>query len=66
MTKVQAVDAMKAGKKVSHKYFTSEEWMTIEEGMFLFEDGNRCHMKQFWETRYEDWWNSDWRIWNGE
>ena len=30
MSKEEAIQAMKEGKKVTHRFFSSDEWMTIE------------------------------------
>lgn len=43
MNKEEAFKAMKEGKKVSHKYFNSKEWMTLtKDGLIEFEDGVVC------------------------
>ena len=39
MSKEEAIQAMKEGKKVTHRFFSSDEWMTIENGFLLLEDG---------------------------
>ena len=36
MTKQEAIQAMREGKKASHRYFSSDEWMTIKGGNVLF------------------------------
>ena len=36
MSKEEAIQAMKEGKKVTHRFFSSDEWMTIENGFLLF------------------------------
>ena len=37
MTKFEAIEAMKAGHKVRHKYFSPDEWMTkTPGGKYLF------------------------------
>lgn len=51
MTKQEAIDAMKQGKKVTHKNFTKNEWMTMEGWKMIFEDGNVCHSEEFWRWR---------------
>ena len=35
MSKEEAIQAMKEGKKVTHRFFSSDEWMTIENGFLL-------------------------------
>ena len=40
MTKEEAIQAMKNGRKVRHCYFSKEEWMTMNsDGMVVLEDG---------------------------
>lgn len=51
MTKLEAIQAMKKGKKVTHKYFSPDEWMTIKNRKFLFEDGVECEPEDFWNDR---------------
>lgn len=39
MNKEEAFKAMKEGKKVSHHYFNSKEWMTLtKDGLIEFEE----------------------------
>lgn len=43
MTKQEAITAMREGKKVTHRYFSSNEWMTFDnDGKILLEDGVKC------------------------
>ena len=63
MNKQEALIAMEEGKKVSHMYFTPEEWVTIDNGDFLFEDGVRCTFEEFWAYRSDEYWTTDWRLW---
>ena len=62
LTKIEAIKAMMAGKKVRHKYFSPDEWVTIEGGHFLFEDGVKCSPTMFWMDRYQPDWQYDWEI----
>lgn len=62
MTKQEAQEAMRAGKKVTHLYFTSDEWMTMEHGLILLEDGVRCSEHEFWHFRTENYWNEGYSI----
>lgn len=36
MTKQEAIQAMREGKKVTHRYFSSDEWMGIKGEMFYY------------------------------
>ena len=62
MTKTGAIIAMNLGHKVTHRFFSSNEWMTIENGKYVFEDGNRCNYERFWENRIDHNWDFDWSI----
>lgn len=66
MTKEEAISQMKAGKKLTHRYFTAEEWVkTDATGMiYILEDGVECSPQEFWQWRTDEAWNSDWEIFN--
>ena len=64
LTKKQAIEAMLAGKKVAHQYFTDEEWMRYDgAGRIEFEDGCLCFPHEFWEIRQGSDWEAGWRVW---
>lgn len=62
MTREEAIEQMKQGKKVTHRYFSNDEWMTIENGKFLLEDGVRISFEEFWLYRYQDSWKDGYEI----
>lgn len=62
----EAVLKMMEGEKLTHKWFTLEEWATIKNGLILFEDGNQCEEEKFWAIRTHKSWQEGWTIWNGE
>jgi hypothetical protein len=64
MLKNEAIQAMHAGKKVTHRYFISDEWVTIDNGEILLEDGYRCSEEEFWDSRTTSFWDTDWEIFN--
>ena len=49
LTKKEAIEAMRRGEKVSHPYFGDDEYITIEGGRILTDDGypisGRGHVK---------------------
>lgn len=56
MTKEQAIQAMREGKKITHRYFATDEWMTIEHGNIItFEDGNLEYINDFFAIRTNGW-----------
>lgn len=63
MTKDEAIQAMKQGKKVTHRYFASDEYVCIKtEDEFTFEDGVTCSPQEFFSTRNHRDWETDWEI----
>ena len=63
MTRAEAIKAMREGKKVTHKYFTPEEWATQKDGMVLLEDGVECSPIEFWAYRRSPMFDNDWELW---
>ena len=57
MTKQEAISEMKNGKKITHTWFDRTEWMTIENGKLLLEDGVRCSLLEFFSYRTDESWD---------
>lgn len=65
MTKQEAIQEMKNGKKVTHRYFSADEFMVMtKEGDYKFEDGVVCDPSMFWFDRNTSDWQEDWEIVN--
>ena len=65
MTKEGAIKAMSEGKKVRHKYFSKDEWVTMNpDGSYLFEDGYSVSPSLFWLDRQDSWWKDGWELFN--
>ena len=64
MTRGEAITAMREGKKVTHKYFSREEWATQDNGEILLEDGVRCTPAEFWRDRMSEIFKDGWEIFN--
>jgi hypothetical protein len=64
MTKQEAIQAMQQGKKVTHQYFTPDEWMTMEDGLIILEDGVRCKPFEFWQWRNSEKWEDGYSMLN--
>lgn len=62
MTKQEAINHMKAGGKVTHRYFTDGEWMTQKYHVIYFEDGVQMREWEFWEGRDRDEWKDGYSI----
>lgn len=63
MTKEEAIQAMKDGKKVTHRYFTDDEYIFInEKGDIQTEDGAKVDPDEFWKYRQQIAFNEDWEL----
>lgn len=51
LTKSQAIDYMKKGRKIKHRFFLHNEWITMKDGMIVFESGQQVEQKDFWQDR---------------
>lgn len=57
MTKKEAIQQMKLGKKITHRHFTPDEWMTMQGTVIILEDGVKCDEEQFWPYRTGSSWD---------
>ena len=64
MTKNEALQALKLGKKVTGPWFTPEEFIRIENGVLVDEKGYKMH--DFWRTRTESVWDNGWSVYKNE
>lgn len=63
MTKSEAVKAMLSGSKVTHRYFGTNEWMTMPSpNTIQFEDGVKVNFHEFYEIRPGPQWDDDYSI----
>lgn len=62
MTKAEAITALSEGEKITHYYFDNNEWVKESNGMYLFEDGVKQNISEFWETRKLNGWDQGWEI----
>jgi hypothetical protein len=60
LTKSQAIAAMGLGKKVSHIYFTEDEWVKLTGKLYEFEDGIFCEISEFWSARQDEAFKYNW------
>lgn len=65
MNKLEAIKAIKEGKKVTHRLFDMEEFVMKgqDEGTVTFEDGVSQSEIDFWSIRRDRCWDNDWSIW---
>ena len=63
MTKDQMMLELKAYKKITHRYFSPEEWMRMtKDGKIELEDGVICKPFMFWFDRSGPAWDDGWSI----
>lgn len=62
MNKEEAIKAMSDGKKVAHRYFSPNEWMTLSENQIVLEDGVQCSQYEFWRWRTDESWNDGYKL----
>lgn len=62
MTREEAITAMKNGEKVTHGYFSDDEWMTMKDGDIVTEDGYKHNEVEFWAYRQIEAWNDGYEI----
>lgn len=49
MNKTEAKFALENGQRLTHKYFSRDEWIQgMPDGSYLFEDGCKCSPREFW------------------
>lgn len=64
MTKDEAKKAMLKGEKVTHKYFSPDEYITGGNGTIIDEKGYRLNELEFWSYRTDGAFNDGWSIFN--
>lgn len=62
MTKGEAIQAMREGKRVTHKYFAKGEWATMKDENIVLEDGVVCSQYEFWMFRDAAYFHDGWEI----
>jgi hypothetical protein len=58
MTLEEAIIEARKGIKMTHKYFTSEEYMTMKGNIVIFEDGVEIFIHEW--TKGKDYLLTDW------
>jgi len=66
MTKQDAINEMKLGFKISHRWFSDNEWMTIEGNKILTEEGYKHNMNEFWSYRTDKSWDEGYYFFEGK
>lgn len=55
----QAKELARQGIKMTHEYFTKDEYMTIKGNMIVFEDGAKIFINEFF-TQDKEYFNEGW------
>ena len=65
MSKEEAIELMKQGVKMTHKYFVEGEWAYMGlNGLMVLEDGVEVEPHEFWQYRQDVAWNNNWEKFN--
>lgn len=65
LTKEEAIQAMKDGHKVTHRHFTSDEYMFMPNpraNKYQFEDGVSMLAYEFWQIRSDPSYLTGWSL----
>lgn len=65
MNRDEALKALEEGEVLTHRYFTSDEWMYQDGHHYVFEDGVHCPIEEFWRIRRESSFGDGWAIKEG-
>ena len=61
-TKSEAIDLMTKGYKITHRFFASNEWITIQNGKVLTSDGVSLSLNSFFSTRFSRFWENGYKL----
>lgn len=64
MTKNEAIEFSRKGNKITHRYFSNEEYLIITGLVIVDEDGNQLDWDLFWSDRKHPDWDKDWQLYN--
>ncbi|MCF8428374.1 MAG: hypothetical protein K9I36_16685, partial [Bacteroidia bacterium] len=62
ITKQEALQKLDEGETLTHRNFDSSEFMKKDGIEYLFEDGVRCPIAEFWKWRITPMWYDGWEI----
>lgn len=63
MSKEDAIQELISGRKLTHAYFSPNEWMKRNNSIeYEFEDGVKVEPNDFWELRTGNGWEKDWEL----
>lgn len=64
MTKQEAIDAIHQGKRVTHRLFSSDEFIYLDSDQNELRDENGYYLvfTEFWNIRQSPEWQTNWSI----
>ena len=62
LSKSEAIELMKQGKRVTHIYFLPDEWITMRGNIIYMELGQDIWATSFWLHRTDPSWETDWSL----
>lgn len=62
MNKQEAIKALDNGERLTHTYFTTEEWVEKVGSVYIFEDGVDQWPVEFWAMRTSMGWDNGWGV----
>lgn len=60
--KATAIFLMKQGHKITHRWFSDNEWMTMKGTMIILEDGVQVSVDEFFNYRTDSSWEQDYSL----
>lgn len=64
MSRSEAIQALSEGKKVTHRYFTDDEFIYQEGSYYVDKDGNKLEPELFWKDRENEGFETGWFLYN--
>lgn len=62
MNKQEAIQLLEQGYTLTHRNFDFLEWIKQDNDHYVFEDGVKCPITEFWRWRTLPSWENDWEI----
>lgn len=66
MFKSEAIGHMQNGKKITHRLFSDEEYITMKDDQIVDENGYKFDPDEFWEERTGEHFQDGWELYNEE
>ncbi len=62
MNKLEAIIALKEGKRISHRFFDTNEWIEMGGSGIICEDGTSISFEVFWDDRNHPFFDRNWFV----